>query len=56
MDEKQKEHCACKDAVVSPSLICPWPGEKFRYYPKFDLGIGAEWMMGTAESVDTMQC
>ena len=27
----------------------PWPGEKFRYYPKFDLGIGAEWIMGTAE-------
>jgi len=46
MDEKQKEQRA-------HSLIRPWLGEKFRYYPKFDLGIGAEWMMGTAESVDT---
>ena len=42
MDEKWKERRAHKDAVVSPSLIRPWPGEKFRYYPKFDLGIGAE--------------
>ena len=39
--------------MVSPSLIRPWSGEKFGYYPKFNLGIGAEWMMGTAESVDT---
>ena len=35
--------------VVSPSLIRPWPGEKFKYYPKFDLGMGEEWM-GTADN------
>ena len=34
--------------MISPSLIT---GEKFKYYPKFDLGIGAEWM-GTADNTD----
>jgi len=53
MDEKWEERRAHKDAVVSPSLICPWPGKKLRYNPNFNLGMEAEWMMGTAESVDT---
>ena len=33
-----------KQTVVSPKLICPWPAESFKYYPKFDLGVAAEWM------------
>ena len=40
-----------EDRVVSPSLLRPWSGEKFKYYPKFDLGIRAEWM-GTADNTD----
>ena len=31
--------------------LCPWPGEKFKCYPKFDLEIEAEWM-GTADNTD----
>ena len=34
--------------MVSPSSTCPWPGEKFKYYPKFDL---SEWM-GIADNID----
>ena len=52
MEEKRPEK---EERVVSPSLIRPWPDEKFKYYPKFDLGIGAEWMgtsMGTADNID----
>ena len=37
--------------MVSPSLIRPWLGEKFKCYRKFDLGIGAEWM-GTTDYTD----
>ena len=37
--------------MVPPSLIRPWPGEKFKCYPKIDLGIGAEWM-GTTDNPD----
>jgi len=37
--------------VLSPSLIRSWPGDKFKYYRKFDLGIGAEWM-GTTDYTD----
>jgi len=33
-----------KQTVVPPNLIRPWPAESFKYYPKFDLGVAAEWV------------
>ena len=48
MAEKRPEK---EERVVSPSLIRPWTGEKFKYHPKFDLGIGTDWM-GTADNID----